>query len=80
MQTILVEKFYRVGETRIVEWSGKMAIEDAAQIMLNCCTNKNTRNGEDPFSVCLRMIGRQLKNGNKMTVAGKHNYYSFQNN
>lgn len=76
---ILVEKFYRVGETRIIEWSGEMAIEDAAQIMLNCCTNKNTKNGEDPFSVCLRMIGRQLRNGNKMTVANNFNYYSFKN-
>lgn len=77
---ILVEKFFKVGEARILEWSGVVAIEDAAQIMLNCCNNKSTKNGEDPFDVCLRMINRTLRNGNKMTVAGKLNYYSFQNN
>ena len=76
---ILVEKFFKVGEIRILEWSGVVAIEDAAQIMLNCCTNRNTKNGENPFDICLRMIGRQLRNGNKMTVANNFNYYSFKN-
>ena len=77
---ILVEKFFKFGENRILEWSGVVPIEDAAMIMLNCCNNKSTKNGEDPFDVCLRMINRTLRNGNKMTVAGKLNYYSFQNN
>lgn len=75
---ILVEKFFKVGEARILEWSGVVAIEDAAMIMLNCCNNKSTKNGEDPFCVCLRLVGRQLRNGSKMTVSNRTNYFSFK--